>query len=230
MSTVLVVDDEPILREVIARHLERDGHTILEAADGLSARAVLEGSPAGVYPDLVVVDVRLPDLDSLDLCRWIRARSGPPVILLTVRDEQSGRIVGLELGADSYVTSPFSPRELSVSIGLVLRRSRRPVPGEGRLVFGDVALDPATREVAKGGVRVQLTAREFDLLHFLADHPDEVFSRDQLIRRVWGQQAAAGDTGIVPVHVRALREKIEDTPSTPVHLQTIWGVGYRFTP
>ena len=225
VATVLVVDDEPIVREVVVRYLEREGYATLEADDGDDARALVERES----PDLVVLDVMLPGTDGLELCRWIRSRSELPVILLTARGEEADRIVGLELGADDYVTKPFSPRELAARVRTVLRRARAAETPSERLSFGDVELDSATRDVRKAGVEVRLTAKEFDLLWFLASHPRRVFGRDQLMSRVWGYEAAL-DTGTVTVHVRRLREKIEDDPSEPRHLQTVWGVGYRLAP
>ena len=225
MATVLVVDDEPIVREVVVRYLEREGYAILEADHGDRARELLEHAD----PDLVVLDVMLPGTDGLELCRWIRARSELPVILLTARGEEADRIVGLELGADDYVTKPFSPRELAARVRTVLRRARPAGPASEQVSFGDVLLDASTRDVRRGGNEVKLTAKEFDLLWFLAAHPRRVFSRDQLMSRVWGYEAAL-DTGTVTVHVRRLREKIEDDPSAPRHLQTVWGVGYRLVP
>jgi DNA-binding response OmpR family regulator len=225
MATVLVVDDEPIVRDVVVRYLEREGHETLEAGDGPGARVLLEARA----PDLVVLDVMLPGVDGLELCRWIRSRSQVPVIMLTARGEEADRIVGLELGADDYVTKPFSPRELAMRVRAVLRRSDAGVPADARLVFGSVELDAQTRDVLRGGREVRLTAKEFDLLWFLASHPRRVFGRDQLMSRVWGYEAAL-DTGTVTVHVRRLREKIEDDPSRPRHLQTVWGVGYRLVP
>ncbi len=225
VATVLVVDDEPIVREVVVRYLEREGYATLEADDGEDARSLVERES----PDLVVLDVMLPGTDGLELCRWIRARSELPVIMLTARGEEADRIVGLELGADDYVTKPFSPRELAARVRTVLRRARAGALASERLSFGDVELDAATRDVRKGGVEVRLTAKEFDLLWFLASHPRRVFGRDQLMSRVWGYEAAL-DTGTVTVHVRRLREKIEDDPSEPRHLQTVWGVGYRLAP
>jgi DNA-binding response OmpR family regulator len=225
VATVLVVDDEPIVRDVVVRYLEREGYSTLEAGDGDDARRLVEQR----RPDLVVLDVMLPGTDGLDLCRWIRARSELPVIMLTARGEEADRIVGLELGADDYVTKPFSPRELAARVRTVLRRSRASAVPTERLGFGDVVLDAETREVRKNGAEVKLTAKEFDLLWFLASHPRRVFGRDQLMSRVWGYEAAL-DTGTVTVHVRRLREKIEDDPSTPRHLQTVWGVGYRVVP
>jgi DNA-binding response OmpR family regulator len=222
VATVLVVDDEPIVREVVVRYLSREGHETLEADDGAAARAAIERAD----PDLVVLDVMLPGLDGLELCRWIRSRSELPVIMLTARGEEADRIVGLELGADDYVTKPFSPRELAARVRSVLRRATATAPADDRLAFGDVQLERATREVRKGGAPVRLTAKEFDLLWFLASHPRRVFSRDQLMSSVWGYTAAL-DTGTVTVHVRRLREKIEDDPSSPKHLETVWGIGYR---
>ncbi|HSF62291.1 MAG TPA: response regulator transcription factor [Gaiellaceae bacterium] len=222
MATVLVVDDEPIVREVVVRYLAREGHRTLEAADGNGARTMIER----VDPDLVVLDVMLPGTDGLELCRWIRARSELPVIMLTARGEEADRIVGLELGADDYVTKPFSPRELAARVRSVLRRTGPAGKSVERLTFGDIELERATREARKRGLEVRLTAKEFDLLWFLASHPRRVFSRDQLMASVWGYTAAL-DTGTVTVHVRRLREKVEDDPSEPRYLETVWGVGYR---
>ena len=224
VATVLVVDDEPIVRDVVVRYLEREGYATLEAADGDDARRLVERERL----DLVVLDVMLPGTDGLELCRWIRARSELPVIMLTARGEEADRIVGLELGADDYVTKPFSPRELAARVRSVLRRTQAGVVPTEKLGFGDVVLDAETREVRKDGVEVRLTAKEFDLLYFLASNPRRVFSRDQLMQSVWGYEAAL-DTGTVTVHVRRLREKLEDDPSRPTYLETVWGVGYRFT-
>ncbi len=225
MSTVLVVDDEPIVREVVVRYLEREGYKTLEAGDGNLARSLIERHA----PSLVVLDVMLPGTDGLELCRWIRGNSDLPVIMLTARGEEADRIVGLELGADDYVTKPFSPRELTARVRTVLRRVSPAAATSERLEFDRLTIDPATREVAKDGDVLRLTVKEFDLLRFLASHPRQVFSRDQLMDRVWGYEAAL-DTGTVTVHVRRLREKIEDDPSHPRYLQTVWGVGYRFMP
>jgi DNA-binding response OmpR family regulator len=222
MATVLVVDDEPIVREVVVRYLAREGYRTLEAADGTSTRGVIEDSDL----DLVVLDVMLPGTDGLELCRWIRGRSELPVIMLTARGEEADRIVGLELGADDYVTKPFSPRELAARVRSVLRRSGSGGPAAAALEFGNVQLERETRDVRKAGAPVRLTAKEFDLLWFLASHPRRVFSRDQLMASVWGYTAAL-DTGTVTVHIRRLREKIEDDPSQPRYLETVWGIGYR---
>jgi len=225
MQTVLVVDDEEIVRDVVVRYLKRDGYRTLEAGDGDEALRLLEEDP----PALVVLDVMLPRTDGLEICRWIRARSDLPIIMLTARGEEADRIVGLELGADDYVTKPFSPRELAVRVRNLLRRAAT-APALGPSVsFGDVELDADAREVRKAGRPLKLTLKEFDLLWFLASHPRRVFSRDQLMESVWGYTSSL-DTGTVTVHVRRLREKVEDDPSRPRHLETVWGAGYRFTP
>jgi DNA-binding response OmpR family regulator len=226
MTTVLVVDDEPIVRDVVVRYLRRDGYETREAATGDEARRILE---AGESPELVVLDVMLPGTDGLELCRWIRSRSELPVIMLTARGEETDRIVGLELGADDYVTKPFSPRELAVRVRTVLRRSRASPDQVERMAFDRFEVDSASREVRDDGKPLRLTVKEFDLLWFLVSHPRRVFSRDQLMDRVWGYTTAL-DTGTVTVHIRRLREKIEEDPSRPRFLETVWGVGYRFTP
>jgi DNA-binding response OmpR family regulator len=226
MTTVLVVDDEPLVRDVVTRYLEHDGHRVVTAADCDSARALIESEE----PSLVLLDVMLPgETNGLDLCRWIRSSSELPVILLTARVEEADRIVGLELGADDYVTKPFSPRELAARVRALLRRASTQPDQRGALSFGDVVLDGDAREVRKAGGEVALTAKEFDLLWFLASHPRRVFSRDQLMTSVWGYEPAL-ETGTVTVHVRRLRRKVEADPARPRHLQTVWGVGYRLVP
>jgi DNA-binding response OmpR family regulator len=226
VSTVLVVDDEPIVREVVVSYLRREGFATLEAGDGDEARRLLEEGEFG----LVVLDLMLPGTDGLQLCRWIRSRSDVPVIMLTARGEETDRIIGLELGADDYVTKPFSPRELAARVRAVLRRADGTVDARDReLTVGDLTIEAATREASRDGEPLELTAKEFDLLWFLASHPRRVFSREQLMARVWGY-AAAVDTGTVTVHVRRLRAKIERDPAHPNHLQTVWGVGYRLVP
>lgn len=225
MATVLVVDDEPIVREVVVRYLERDGHETVEARDLDSARDALQRHS----PSLVLLDLMLPGGDGLELCREIRARSELPVIMLTARADEADRIVGLELGADDYVTKPFSPRELTARVRSVLRRASQPVSPERRLVFDELEVDPSTREVTVKGQPVRLTAKEFDLLALFTRHPRRVFSRRQLMELVWGYEAAY-DTGTITVHVRRLREKIEADPANPRRIETVWGVGYRFRP
>jgi DNA-binding response OmpR family regulator len=223
MATVLVVDDEPIVRDVVTRYLERDGHRIVAAGDCVEARGLIEREA----PNLVVLDVMLPgETDGLALCRWIRSTSDLAVILLTARGDETDRIVGLELGADDYVTKPFSPRELATRVRAVLRRARPSAPPPERVEVGPLGLDAGRREARRDGELLRLTAREFELLWFFASNPDQVFSRDQLMARVWGYSAAL-DTGTVTVHVRRLREKVEEDPSEPRLLETVWGVGYR---
>jgi DNA-binding response OmpR family regulator len=232
MQTVLVVDDEEIVRDVVVRYLERDGFRTMQARDGATARQLIEDHEHELA--LVVLDLMLPEVDGLELCRFIRGRGDLPIIMLTARSDETDRIVGLELGADDYLGKPFSPRELAARVRSVLRRagsSREPSgePVGGPLAFGDVRIDPVARNVTRGGTPLRLTAREFDLLEFLARHPGEAFSRDQLLSRVWGF-ADGFDAGTVSVHVRRLREKIERDPSNPEHLQTVWGVGYLLSP
>ena len=226
MATVLIVDDEPIVRDVVVRYLHRDGFDTLEAGDGKAARSIIQSGAA----DLVVLDVMLPGMDGLALCRWIRTDSALPVIMLTARGETADRIVGLELGADDYVTKPFSPRELAIRVRNVLKRAEAPPKTDPQTItFDELTIDGTAREVTVSGAPVRLTGKEFDLLFFLASHPREVFSRKQLMDRVWGYEAAF-DTGTVTVHIRRLRSKIELDPSAPRRLETLWGVGYRFAP
>lgn len=226
MSSILVVEDEPIVRDVVVRYLRQAGFTTVEAADGRTARQHIERDQL----DLVILDVMLPGMDGLELCRWIRGRSGLPVIMVTALGDESDRIVGLELGADDYISKPFSPRELVARVRSVLRRSTaNGMAGDERIVAGELEIDPGRREVLRSGAEVTLTPREFDLLWFLASHPRHVFTRDHLMERLWGYRSAT-DTGTVTVHIRRLREKVEETPSEPRHLETVWGVGYRFVP
>jgi DNA-binding response OmpR family regulator len=222
---VLVVDDEPIVRDVVVRYLEQEGYRTLQAADGETARSLVEHG----RPSLVVLDLMLPGTDGLSLCRWIRERSDLPVIMVTALGEEADRLTGLELGADDYLTKPFSPRELVARVKAVLRRAARPgIEGE-RIELDDLTVDARRREARRNGAPLRLTALEFDLLWFLASNPNRVFSRRELMDEVWGYTSAL-DTGTVTVHVRRLREKIEDDPSNPRHLETVWGSGYRFTP
>lgn len=227
MTSILVVEDEPVVRDVVVRYLEQAGYHTAEAGDGRSAQQLLESE----RPDLVILDVMLPEIDGLDLCRWIRSKWNVPVVMLTALGTESDRIVGLELGADDYITKPFSPRELVARVRAVLRRAQPATDHapQDRIAVGELEIDAAKREVRSAGADVVLTAKEFDLLWFLVSHPRHVFTRDQLMDRVWGYQSAS-DTGTVTVHMRRLREKIEDDPSRPRHLQTVWGVGYRFVP
>jgi DNA-binding response OmpR family regulator len=223
---VLVVDDDPTLVEVLSRYLEREGFAVQTAADGATALTHALADP----PDLMVLDIMLPGLDGLEVCRRLREVAPVPVIMLTARGEESDRVTGLEVGADDYVTKPFSPRELTARVKSGLRRSRmpRPAPNTGPLLAGDVEVDVAAREVRVRGERATLTVREFDLLVFLMRQPRHVFTRAQLLEHVWGY--TYGDTSTVTVHVRRLREKIEADPSNPRQVQTVWGVGYRWEP
>lgn len=226
MATILVVDDEPNIREVVGLYLRRDGHTVVAAADGDEALRL-----NGMHqPDLVVLDLMLPKLNGLEVCRRIQAERRVPLIMLTAKGEEEDRIIGLGVGADDYVTKPFSPRELAARVAAVLRRVNEATTSrsdEKVLAFGDLRIDPNTREVLVGGEPVTLTVREFDLLRYLASHPNRVFTRDQLMDAVWGY-AFAADTSTVTVHMRRLREKIEADPTQPRYLLTVWGVGYRW--
>ena len=225
---VLVVEDDPTVAEVVTRYLEREGLAVETVGDG---RVALERAAAD-WPDLVVLDLMLPGLDGLEVCRRLRARGPVPVIMLTARGDEEDRVVGLELGADDYVAKPFSPRELTARVKAVLRRSAASAVPDGlavtRITTGELVVDLAAREVRRAGEPVNLTAREFELLAFLARHPRRAFSREELLERVWGY--TFGDTATVTVHVRRLREKIERDASAPVHLVTVWGVGYRWDP
>jgi two-component system, OmpR family, response regulator ResD len=224
-GSILIVDDEPTIAEVVARYLVRAGYETRTAADGASAVAAATHH----RPDLVVLDIMLPGLDGLEVLRRLHedAEERVPVILLTAKGEESDRLVGLRQGADDYVVKPFSPRELVARVDAVLRRTERGAEAHEPLVFDSLEIDPATRRVVVRGHEVELTAREFDLLEFLARHPDQVFSRDQLMDRVW-QFSYYSDTTTVTVHVRRLRAKIEADASNPRWIETVWGVGYRF--
>jgi two-component system, OmpR family, response regulator RegX3 len=225
VTRVLVVEDEESYSDALSYMLRKEGFQVAVAATGTAALDEFGRNGA----DIVLLDLMLPELSGTEVCRRIRQSSNVPVIMVTAKDDEVDKVVGLELGADDYVTKPFSPRELAARVRTVLRRARAAETPSERLSFGDVELDAATRDVRRAGVEVRLTAKEFDLLWFLASHPRRVFGRDQLMSRVWGYEAAL-DTGTVTVHVRRLREKIEVDPSAPRHLQTVWGVGYRLAP
>jgi DNA-binding response OmpR family regulator len=228
-ARVLVVDDEPMVREVLARYLERDGFEVESVADGELALRAFEAR----RPDLVLLDLMLPRVDGFEVFRGIRARGGSPVIMITARGDVTDRIVGLETGADDYVSKPFSPAEVVARVRAVLRRRGRSgadVDGPREILeFRDLVIDPGARLVTLSGSPVSLTPREFDLLHFLASNPRKVFSRYELLDEVW-DVAFAGDPATVTVHMRRLREKIEADPSGPARLVTVWGFGYRFEP
>ncbi len=222
---VLVVDDDPTVAEVVLGYLRRAGMQARHAADGPAALAAAEAEP----PDLVVLDLMLPGLDGLEVCRRLRIRRPDlPVVMLTALGQESDRVAGLERGADDYVTKPFSPRELVLRIESVLRRSAPRARDAGVLTDGDLSVDLGARRVEKGGAELALTNREFDLLAFLLARPGTVFTRDELMRQVWGWEV--GDRSTVTVHVRRLREKVEADPAAPARLVTVWGVGYRWDP
>jgi len=227
-GTVLVVDDEPTIVEVVGRYLERAGYETLEAADGLEALSQAELHS----PDLIVLDVMLPQINGIEVMQRLHERSGAPVpvILLTARGEESDRLVGLRRGADDYVVKPFSPEELVARIDAVLRRaSPPPTDLVSPIEVGPLRLDPSMRSVHLGEEELSLTQREFDLLAFLAARPGRVFSRDQLMESVWDFPFFT-DTSTVTVHVRRLRAKLGDDPSRPRFIETVWGVGYRLRP
>ncbi|THA56829.1 response regulator transcription factor [Streptomyces sp. A1136] len=225
-ARILVVDDDPTVSEVVAQYLRRAGFTVEEAGDGPTAL-----DRAGrARPDLVVLDLMLPGLDGLEVCRRLRETGPVPVIMLTARGDEDDRIAGLEVGADDYVTKPFSPRELVLRVTSVLRRSRdaRPVDALRVLAGAGLALDPATHRATKDGRELTLTLREFDLLAHFLRHPGQAHGREELMREVWGWDF--GDLSTVTVHVRRLRAKVETDPGRPRLIQTVWGVGYRFDP
>ena len=224
-GTILLVEDEEDIATLVRTYLEKDGFRVIWATRGVEGLLALEQNDIR----LAILDLQLPDTDGLDLCRAIRTSSRLPIVIVTARDEEIDRITGLELGADDYVTKPFSPRELVARVGTVLRRSTPNAARAERIEADDLLVDSGRREASKCGQPLKLTAIEFDLLWYLASHPYRVFSRDELMREVWGYTSAL-DTGTVTVHIRRLRQKIEDDPSHPRHLETVWGVGYRFTP
>lgn len=226
--TVLVVDDDRTVAEVVVTYLERAGLRAVHADDGSSAL----GAFAAESPDLVVLDLMLPDLDGLEVCRRLRATSDVPVIMLTALGAEVDRVLGLEVGADDYVTKPFSPRELVLRVQSVLRRAARdpeglPAPPQDPVLRdGDLALDTAAHTAERAGEPLPLTSREFDLLAFLLANTGRAFTRGELMEQVWGW--SFGDQSTVTVHVRRLREKVEPDPTNPSRLMTVWGVGYRW--
>ncbi|HZS93720.1 MAG TPA: response regulator transcription factor [Chloroflexota bacterium] len=218
---ILVVDDEPTIRDVVERYLQREGYRTLTAADGEEA---LERAPDA---DLIVLDLMLPRVDGIEVCRRVRAENNVPIIMLTAKSEEIDKLLGLRIGADDYLTKPFSPAELVARVQAVLRRSvqREPAPGDS-VTVGTLKISPKRRTVESSGQPIDLTAREFDLLSFLAANPGQVFTREQLLDHVW-DFTFPGDTGTVTVHVRRLREKIEPDPVRPRYIKTVWGVDYK---
>ena len=226
-GSILIVDDEPTIADIVARYLTRAGYRTRVAHDGAEAVAAAENA----RPDLVVLDLMLPGIDGLEVMRRLREHDTEriAVILLTAKGEESDRVTGLRLGADDYVVKPFSPAELVARVDAVLRRIDRPAEPEGVIELDGIRIDPGARQVFTGEDEVTLTQREFDLLVFLARHPLRVFSRNQLMDAVW-QYSFYTDTSTVTVHIRRLRAKLEADPTRPRHIETVWGVGYRFTP
>ncbi len=225
MTKVLVVDDDLTVRDVVRRYLELAGHQVALADNGEDALAWI----AVQQPDLVVLDLMLPGIDGLEVCRRLRQTSTVPVVMLTALGEEENRIAGLQLGADDYVTKPFSPRELALRVSSVLRRAGMPPVVAARdLIDDDLRIDVGARRATLADADLALTTREFDLLVFLLTHPGQAFTREQLLEKVWGWDF--GDQSTVTVHVRRLREKIEKVPAKPTRLATVWGVGYRYDP
>ena len=223
MARVLVVDDDHTVREVVVSYLRAHEHDVVEASDGETALRLMHDTPA----DLVVLDLMLPGIDGLEVCRRLRETGEVPVIVLTALGNETDRVVGLERGADDYVTKPFSPRELALRVDSVLRRTGDTGPAVPALLTdGDLVVDSVRHVATRGGAALSLTVREFDLLRFLLAHPDTAFSRDDLLQQVWGW--SIGDRSTVTVHVRRLREKVERDPTRPERLLTVWGVGYRW--
>ena len=224
-TRVLVVEDEPTVADVVVRYLERDGHDVEVAGDGPAALRAFDD----FRPDLIVLDLMLPGLDGVDVCRRIRSVSNVPIVMLTARAGEADRLAGFDFGADDYVTKPFSPRELAARVEAVLRRTGRAEEGSDVLHHGDLRIDRRGRTVTTRTGELRLTAREFDLLLVLAAHPRQVFTREQLITAVWNHDTET-EENTVTVHMRRLRAKLEPDPSRPRYLKTVWGVGYKFEP
>ena len=226
-STILLVDDEESVQKLLTYPLERDGFRVVQARDGEEALSRFREHPV----DLVVLDVMLPKLDGLEVCKRLRTASAVPIIMLTARDDELDKVLGLELGADDYITKPFSIREFRSRVRALLRRARSPhLPGgveDERIELHDLAIDVARRSVVVRGEPVQLTYVEFELLRALAAAPGRVFSRRMLLEALW-KSADYRDPRTIDVHVRHLREKLELEPRTPEYILTVRGVGYRF--
>jgi DNA-binding response OmpR family regulator len=226
---ILIVDDEATVREVVGQYLEIEGYSVLPAANGLDALRAAATTP----PDLVILDLTLPGMDGLEVCRRLRSASAVPVLMLTARAEDADKLEAFNVGTDDYLTKPFNPRELVARVQAIMRRlEAMNMPAmvfDGNLVFGDLTIRPQIRQVEREGVRVELTTKEFDLLQFLAAHPKQVFTREQLLLHVWSYDNY-GDDSTVTVHMRRLREKVEHDPAKPRRLRTVWGIGYKFEP
>ncbi len=227
--TILVVDDEPTLRETLADALASEGYDVVVAEDGRRALEVFRAE----HPDLVLLDLMLPELSGIEVCRIIRAESDVPIVMLTAKDSEIDKVVGLELGADDYVTKPFSLRELSARVRALFRRSERaasdsPAPASS-IALGDVEVDLAGHRLLRDGEPVPIKPKAFELLAFFLRHPGQAFTRDQLLEHVWGYEYA-GETRTVDVHVHWLRSEIEADPANPAFIHTVRGVGYVFRP
>ena len=228
-KSVLVVDDDPVLREMVAFNLRREGYESIIAADGMQAiNAIRRGEPSAI-----VLDLMMPGMDGLEVCRLVRRESDVPILILTAREEELDKVLALEIGADDYMTKPFSMRELLARVKALLRRSEKAKPAQTldplvRLVRGKLEIVPAKHEVRVDGRVVTMTAKEYLLLQLLASHPGIVFTRDTLLERVWHFEYPGATTRTVDVHVNSLRKKIENDPSNPHYIQTVRGVGYRF--
>ncbi len=223
-ASVLVVEDEPKITEVLKLYLERDGYHVTIAANGLAA---LESFRKDA-PDLVLLDINLPEVDGLEVCRQIRRESSVPIIMLTARDEEADKLIGLELGADDYVTKPFSPREIVARVKAVLRRVSLPQSSQEVLRAGELVLEPSRHEARRGNRGLDLTPTEFRLLEVLMRNPGRVYSRLQLLDLVQGE-AFEGYERTIDAHIKNLRQKIESDPQRPAHVLTVYGVGYKFS-
>jgi DNA-binding response OmpR family regulator len=221
-QTVLVVDDEPRIAAIAADYLRHAGYTVLTAGDGAEALALARAR----RPDLVVLDLGLPRLGGLEVARTLRAERAVPIVMLTARVEESDRLLGLELGADDYITKPFSPRELVARVKAVLRRTEKGAAADGLLRLGDLTLDPARLTVTRGEAGIDLTPTEFQLLATLARHPGRVFTRTQLLDAVRGDAGESFDRAI-DAHVKNVRSKIEPDTRNPRYVLTVYGVGYK---
>jgi two-component system, OmpR family, response regulator ResD len=226
---ILIVDDEPPVREVVGQYLQLEGYTVMQAADGLEALRLAEAYP----PDLVILDLMLPGIDGLDVCRRLRTKSAVPILMLTARTEDTDKFAGFDAGTDDYITKPFRSREVVLRVQAIMRRieavSAPAMVFDSDLHFGDLVIRPRLHLAERDGVPLDLTVKEFELLYYLAAHPGEVCTRRDLLRQVWSYEYFDGGSTIT-VHMRRLREKVEPDPARPRHLRTVWGIGYRFEP
>jgi two-component system, OmpR family, response regulator ResD len=226
---ILIVDDEPPVREVVGQYLQLEGYTVMQAADGLEALRLAEAYP----PDLIILDLMLPGIDGLDVCRHLRTKSAVPILMLTARTEDADKFAGFDAGTDDYITKPFRSREVVLRVQAIMRRveavSTPAMVFDSDLHFGDLVIRPRMHQAERKGVPLDLTGKEFELLYYLAAHPGEVCTRRDLLRQVWSYEYFDGGSTIT-VHMRRLREKVETDPAHPRHLRTVWGVGYRFEP